>query len=106
VLFGTDRGRDRQGIRPIGELVGEQDLLIPKRTAFGPRSEGVFRKVEVRSFGYDQLWRVTLRRGKQVKTVDATRDHRWLSSSRSSCRRSLVAGTTATSTSRPRGLAH
>lgn len=77
----------RQGVRPIRELVGTAELLVPianghyRDGAHGWRRlqpAGKWEKVEVRSFGRQALMQVTLRRGKATKVVRATAGHRWV----------------------------
>lgn len=79
----------RQGIRPIRELVGEAELLIPigvvnqddSRSGRGQKTRsfraGRFEAVPVRSFGEYEVFDVHLRRGRQTKTVTTTSKHRW-----------------------------
>ncbi len=69
------------GIVPIASLAGKKAaLLIPKRTPYGLSGEGSFREVAVNALGIQPLWSVQMRRGKIVKTVRATAEHRWFTS--------------------------
>lgn len=79
----------RQGVKPIRELIGEAELLIPcevandsdSRSGRGQKTRsfraGRFETVPVRSFGEHEVFDVHLRRGRQTKTVTATARHRW-----------------------------
>lgn len=69
----------RAGIRPIRDLAGSShDLLVPQvGTRGGLQHRGSFHNVEVRSFGVQPLWEVSLRRGRSLKVVRATAEHRW-----------------------------
>ena len=66
------------GDRPIKDLVGVSTLLIPNRKGLGN-----WKRVEVRSFGVQSVMTIVLRRGKSVKTIRVTPDHRWLLKARS-----------------------
>ncbi len=88
-LVGETEVITRQGIFPIGELVGEAEILVPylmKRDGLtrNGRSQretryrrGGFRSVPVRSFGRAEVFDIHLRRGRQEKVVTATSNHRW-----------------------------
>jgi hypothetical protein len=75
-----------EGAKPIGSLVndsgvGKATLLIPR-----PRSGWAsWREVEVRSFGTQRLWKVSLGKGRSKKTVYATAEHRWKTRARNGC---------------------
>lgn len=58
---------------PIRDLVGESLLLIPNKVGLG-----LWRKVEVRSFGSQKLLTVGLRRRQTKKAIRVTPDHRWI----------------------------
>lgn len=58
------------GIRKIGDLAGRTVRVMTKR--------GRWVEAPIRSFGVQPLRKVVLRRGKQVKEVWATPEHRWL----------------------------
>jgi hypothetical protein len=64
----------RDGARPIQQIVGGADLLVPSRRTGKAR----WRRAHVRSFGVQRLWRIDLRRGRSVKTIYATAEHRWV----------------------------
>lgn len=80
----------RQGIKPIKELIGEQELLIPSlakhsglsRAGRGQRNRaytsGGFKQALVSSYGVQQIFDVKLRRGRQTKLVRTTGEHRWM----------------------------
>lgn len=61
-----------EGVRPIKDVAGTTQRLLSRS-----RSGGTWVDAEVRSFGVQSLHRITLRRGKSVRTIDATSDHRW-----------------------------
>lgn len=68
----------RDGIKPIRDLVGHADLLVPQMgTHGGLGHRGSFKTAEVRSFGVQTIWEITLRRMKSVRVVRATAEHRW-----------------------------
>lgn len=60
------------GDRPICSLVGRQTLLIPNK-----KNLGLWKEVQVKSFGVQPLLTVQLRRGNSKKTIRVTPDHRW-----------------------------
>lgn len=75
------------GLKPIRELVGTVDLLVPNRNGHyktgkhGSRelqATGAWRACEVRHFGKQKLWRVHLRRGQTKKMIRCTAEHRWV----------------------------
>lgn len=68
----------RDGIRMIGDLAGGMhSLLVPSRQVNGITWHGQWIDCEVKSFGVQSLMALTLRRGRQLKTVYATAEHRW-----------------------------
>ncbi|WP_051710157.1 phosphoadenosine phosphosulfate reductase family protein [Streptomyces sp. NRRL S-350] len=78
-LAGETEVVTRAGLRPIAELAGgRHELLIPKVTPYGLSGAGSFKEVEVRAFGVQRLWRITMHRGRQTRIVHATAEHRWL----------------------------
>lgn len=87
-LSGETEVLTRQGLRPIRELSGkEPELLIPvengnyKDGETGSRqyqTQGAWRQVPVRPFGFQKLWRVNLVRKESTKTILATPEHRWI----------------------------
>jgi 3'-phosphoadenosine 5'-phosphosulfate sulfotransferase (PAPS reductase)/FAD synthetase len=68
-----------EGIKPIGSLVGQSpELLVPKVVDDITSEVGHFVSAPVRSFGVQQLWKITLSgKGRSSKTVYATAEHRW-----------------------------
>jgi hypothetical protein len=66
------------GERPIRELVGDVTLLVPAANGDTYRNHGIWQKAEVRSFGVQPLSDVILSRGRSVKVVRATAEHRWI----------------------------
>jgi hypothetical protein len=78
-LAGETEVTTRDGIKHIRDLVGgSHDLLVPivgKRG--GLSQQGGFKHVDVRSFGVQPLWEISLHRGRQRKVVRATAEHRW-----------------------------
>lgn len=66
------------GAKPLGSLVsangvGRAELLIPR-----PRSGWAsWREVDVRSFGKQRLWKLSLARGRSTKILYTTAEHRW-----------------------------
>jgi hypothetical protein len=75
------------GRKPIRELVGKANLLVPIRNGYyktgehGNRhlqSAGKFVECDIRSFGVQPLMRLTLRRGKSIKVLRPTPTHRWV----------------------------
>jgi hypothetical protein len=60
------------GDQPIRSLVGKQTLLIPNK-----KNLGLWKEVQVKSFGVQPLLTVHLRRGNSKKTIRVTPDHRW-----------------------------
>ena len=82
-LAGETEVVTRSGLRPIAELAGgRHELLIPKVTPYGLSGHGSFKEVEVRSFGVQRLWKISMHRGRQTRVVYATAEHRWLVSER------------------------
>lgn len=78
-LAGETEVVTRDGLRPIRELAGgRHPLLVPVQSAAGITGRGSFTDVEVRSFGVQPLFRVTMHRGRQHKTIYTTSEHRWL----------------------------
>lgn len=59
----------RQGLKPIGELAGKNVEII---TARGARVTAPFK-----SYGVQDVYAVTLRRGDDTRVIKATGDHRW-----------------------------
>ena len=77
-LTGDTEVVTREGILPIRALVGHPRLLVPLVGKFGGLGHrGSFRKVEVRSFGRQKLWEITLRQSRSTRVVRATAEHRW-----------------------------
>ncbi len=71
------------GARQIEELAvrGRATVLVPR-----PRSGYAdWREVEVCSFGPQPLMRLTLRRGRSVKVIYATAEHRWVTKGADDC---------------------
>lgn len=72
---GDTRYWTREGLKTLAETVGTvQEVLVNA----GPGYGGAWRKAEIRSFGQQPLWAVTLRRNKVTKVIRATEGHRWL----------------------------
>lgn len=63
-----------EGVRTLGELDGKTVRLLTRR--------GKWVDAPVRSFGEQELYRVTLRRQGVEKVVHATADHRWFAADR------------------------
>lgn len=57
------------GVKTLGELEGQEPTLLTR--------EGSWVKAPVRCFGEQQLFEITLKRQGVVKTIYATRDHKW-----------------------------
>lgn len=77
-LSGDTKIVSRNGILPIRNLIGNQALLVPRIGHLGGLSvRGTFKQAEVRSFGIQQLWEITLQRAKSIRTVHATANQRW-----------------------------
>ena len=75
-----------QGAKPIRELVGKSTLLVPI-----PKSgTGKWQEVEVRSFGVQPLMKLTLRRGRSLKDIYATAEHRWVTKAKTDCWQSFT----------------
>ena len=62
------------GIRPIKECLGTQKLLT--YTGKGEGTKWV--EAEIKEFGVQSLYKITLNRGKAIKKIYATADHIWL----------------------------
>jgi len=78
-LAGDTMVVSRDGILPIRSLVGNPTLLVPRMGRHGGLSvRGTFQKVEVRSFGIQALWEISLQRGRSQRVVAATADQCWL----------------------------
>jgi len=76
-----------QGTRPIRELVGRKKLLIPIRhSMFGKWTE-----VEVRSFGIQNLMKLTVNRGKIRRAIYVTPEHQWVLRGRGGARNKFIA---------------
>ncbi len=67
-----------KGWFPIRDLVGAQTLLTAQVGLGGP---GRWVEAEVRAFGEQKLWALTLERNGHVKVIHATREHRWFARS-------------------------
>jgi hypothetical protein len=67
-----------EGERPIRDLVGRAILLVPAANGSTFSNHGRWQEAEVRSFGVQKLHRIELARGRSVKVVHATADHRWV----------------------------
>jgi ribonucleotide reductase alpha subunit len=65
-LSGDTLVHTKQGMVPIGTLQGEHDVLS---------DSGVYRPAFFKSYGKQQLWKVTLANGTQIY---ATADHQWV----------------------------
>ncbi len=74
----------RDGIKPIGSLVGTSpELLVPALGYNGARkSLGTFQKNPVSCFGEQEVFSVNMSRGLETKVVEATADHGWFLASR------------------------
>jgi hypothetical protein len=85
-LGGSTEIVTRDGIKPIRELAGTSpELLVPvERRNPGLAVQGRFIPVPVRSFGQQQLWKITLSSRRGEKIVYATAEHRWLLTARES----------------------
>lgn len=59
----------RQGLKPIGELAGKDVEIITAR--------GAWATAPFKSYGVQDVYAVTLRRGDDTRVIKATRDHRW-----------------------------
>jgi hypothetical protein len=64
------------GPRKIGELAGTTATILT-RSPGRDGNRGRWVDAPVRSFGQDEVWRITLRRGAVEKAIHATADHRW-----------------------------
>ncbi len=86
-LAGETEVLTSSGLKPIRDLVGQQELLVPiknghfKDGKHGGRmyqTSGTWRSCEIRSFGIQKLWKVDLQRGQTKKTIRCTAEHRWV----------------------------
>lgn len=89
-LAGETEVVTRQGIKPIRQLVGRQELLVPQANRFSgleregrgqktrSYTSGGFKEVQVSSYGVQELYEVKLRRGRQHKVLRVTAAHRWM----------------------------
>jgi intein/homing endonuclease len=59
----------RDGIKPIGELAGTVQTLLTEG--------GRWVEAPIKSFGVQQLWKITLERSGSEKIIYATADHEW-----------------------------
>lgn len=59
-----------EGVRRIGDLTGKQITVL--------NGNGGWQEIEVKSFGVQPLIEIILQRNFTLKTVYATRDHRWI----------------------------
>jgi intein/homing endonuclease len=57
------------GVKTLGELEGQEPTLLTR--------EGAWVKAPVRCFGEQQLYKITLKRQGVIKTIYATKDHKW-----------------------------
>jgi intein/homing endonuclease len=57
------------GVKTLGELEGQEPTLLTR--------EGAWVKAPVRCFGEQQLYKITLKRQGVLKTIYATKDHKW-----------------------------
>lgn len=57
------------GVKTLGELEGQDPTLLTR--------EGAWVKAPVRCFGEQQLYKITLKRQGVIKTIYATKDHKW-----------------------------
>lgn len=72
---GETRYWTRDGIKTLRQTAGTvQEVLVNA----GVGAAGSWRKAEIRSFGDQPLYTVTLRRMNQTKIIRATAGHRWL----------------------------
>lgn len=78
-LSGDTEVVTRKGIKPIRDLAGGvHELLIPTKGKLGGlSSNGSFREAQVKAFGKQALYEVSLARGRSKKTIHATAEHRW-----------------------------
>lgn len=78
-LSGDTEVVTREGLRRIADLASEDsaELLIPMLYGDTRKSWGKFRRVPVAYFGNQELFKVTLHRGQDVKVLHATAGHRW-----------------------------
>lgn len=63
-----------EGIRSLEETSGKSVNVLAKT---GSRGISVWAPAFVRSFGIQQIWRLTLRRYTNTKVIHTTADHRW-----------------------------
>jgi hypothetical protein len=72
-----------EGAKPIRSLVGPGTLLVPNQQG----AWGQWRKVDVRSFGTQRLYEVTLvrQRSRVRKVIHATETHRWVTKDKWNC---------------------
>lgn len=64
----------RDGIKPIGELAGTSQEVLT--------TGGKWVRAHVRSFGQQEIWKLTLRRSGVEKVIYTTADHRWFARDR------------------------
>jgi hypothetical protein len=64
----------RHGIKPISQVVGSVDLLVPER---GQSSRGCFKPIVVSDTGRQSLRQIIFVRNRQTKEINATDEHRW-----------------------------
>lgn len=78
-LTGETEVVTRDGVKPIRELAGGRHrLLVPQMgTKGGLSHRGSFQEVEVRAFGRQKVWEISLRKGSATRVVRATAEHRW-----------------------------
>lgn len=63
------------GVRTFADTVGTHQMVLTSR---GGRTEGEWTKAEIREFGEQQLWKLTVRRNKKTKEILTTSGHRWM----------------------------
>ena len=76
---GETEAPTRQGIKTLRELAGSTaELLVPAKSGDGLSPRAEWKEVEIKSFGYQPLLKVTLASlGGEKKVVHATPNHQW-----------------------------
>ena len=68
-LTGDTRVITREGVKPIRDLAGKDVEIITSR--------GAWVTAPFKSYGEQEVFAVTLKRGKDIKVIKSTADHRW-----------------------------
>ncbi len=77
-LSGETEVITKLGTKQIRDIVGFNELLVPIRNGNSFQQFGKYQISEIRNFGKQEIYNLTLQRGKSIKVIRCTAEHRWV----------------------------